>query len=108
MRRCKETCFAVCTRSCLACSRNVDKDALIRMRPKCKCFFSVLAASKNSAAHHKENTIVIMKHGGGSLILWVCFSSGRKQSVALYSDHFTLMISIVNRKKKIQKSVTVI
>jgi hypothetical protein len=33
--------------------------------------------SKPGTAHHLDNTIPTMMHGGGSIMLWGCFSSGR-------------------------------
>ena len=36
---------------------------------------SFLAIKENGMSHHPENTIPTVKHGGGSTMLWRCFSS---------------------------------
>ena len=50
---------------------------------------------KPGAAHHQDNTIPAVKHGGGSIMLWGCFSAagtGRRVSIeekmnaAMYRD----------------------
>ncbi|KAK3524916.1 hypothetical protein QTP86_011472 [Hemibagrus guttatus] len=56
---------------------------------------SCLAWRKPGTAHHLANTIPTVKHGGGSIMLWGCFSAARtgrlvriegKMNAAMYRD----------------------
>lgn len=46
---------------------------------------------KSSTAHHQKNTVAVVKQGGGSIMLWGCFSSVRVEGLMNTSKYQSVL-----------------
>jgi hypothetical protein len=70
----KQTCLVFAKRH-VGDSPNIWKKVVWSEETKTELHVKCYVWRKPNTSHHPENTIRTVKHGGGSIMLWRCFSS---------------------------------
>lgn len=59
--------------------KDCDKMSFDLMKPRQNFLYIIIKNiwCKNKTVHHPKNSTLTLRHGGGSIMLWFCFSSTR-------------------------------